>query len=334
MLVVGDIGGTKTLLALYELGADPGRAVAEKEYQSAAFSDLAPMVQDFLDEVGQRAEYGCFDVAGPVLDGTAHLTNLPWNLNEERLASDLGLRRVVLINDLRAIAVAVPHLRPADFETLHAGTPDPAGPIAVVAPGTGLGEAFLIRHEDKVIACASEGGHASFAPTSDLEHALWRYLRQLFETVSYERVCSGPGIAHIYDFLRDRQDIPESPELARALAAVEDRTPVIAKAGLRGDRLAAAALEMFAHALAGEASNLALKIMATGGVYLAGGVPAHLLPVLRKPGFRTAFLNKGRLNTVLENMPVHVVTVRAALLGAAYFGLEQFRPGESRTGRR
>jgi len=328
MLVVGDIGGTKTLLALYEPGADPGRAVVEKEYQSAAFPGLAPMVRDFLDGAGRGAEYGCFDVAGPVLDGRAHLTNLSWNLDEDQLASDIGLQRVILINDLRAIAVAIPHLRRTDFETLHAGTPDPEGPIAVVAPGTGLGEAFLIRHGDVSIACASEGGHASFAPTNDLEYGLWQFLRQRFDSVSYERVCSGPGIAHIYDFLREKQDTPESPELARALAAVADLTPVIAQAGLRGDRLAAAALDIFAHVLAGEASNFALKILATGGVYLAGGVPTHLLPLLRRAEFRSAFLNKGRLNTVLEDIPVHVVTVRAALLGAAHFGLREFKPNE------
>jgi glucokinase len=324
MLVVGDIGGTKTLLGLYELSADPGRPVVEKEYRSAAFPDLAPMVRDFLGSVGLRAEYGCFDVAGPVLNGEAHLTNLPWSLQEQRLASDLGLRRVILLNDLRAIAVAVPHLKPTDFETIHAGTPDLVGPVAVVAPGTGLGEAFLIRQEESVVACASEGGHASFAPTNDLECALWQYLRQRFGSVSYERVCSGPGIAHIYDFLRDRREIPESPDLARALAAAKDRTPLIAEAGLQGDRLAAAALDMFVNVLAGEASNFALKIMATGGVYLAGGVPAHLLPLLRGAGFRTGFLNKGRLNAILEAIPVHVVTARAALLGAAHFGVRQF----------
>lgn len=325
MLVVGDIGGTKTLLAFYEPGADARAPKAQKEYHSADFPGLAPIVRAFLAETGQVADHACFDIPGPVLNGKAHTTNLPWTLDEAGLAQELGMQRVILLNDLQAVATAVPYLQPADIVTLNPGTPDRRGRIAVIAPGTGLGEAFLVWGGTGYIACASEGGHASFAPTNAREAALWQYLHQKFDAVSFERVCSGLGIANIYEFLRAEGKIPESQALANDLAGATDHTPLIAQAGLRGDPLAAAVLDMFITILGAEAGNFALKIMATGGVYLAGGVPAHLLDLLRGPAFMTAFTAKGRLAPVLQAMPVHVVTVPAALFGAARHGLDSIR---------
>jgi glucokinase len=328
MLLAGDIGGTKTLLALYGPEADARRPIAEAEFRSRDFASLELMARAFLERVKHGADQGCFDVAGPVIGGRAQLTNLPWMVDEAVLCRNLGMRRVTLLNDLQAVAYAVPRLRAEERQVLHAGTPRPGAPIAVVAPGTGLGEAFVIRHGGDDIACPSEGGHASFAPTDEDEVGLWRFLAQRFGHVSVERVCSGPGIAHIYDFLCAAGPGGESPAFAARLAAAADRTPLIVQAALddpAGNPLAARAVDMFVGILGGECANLALKVLATGGVYLAGGIPMHILPLLAEERFRRAFVGKGRLANVLRDVPVHVVTARAALLGAALYGLEQGR---------
>jgi glucokinase len=299
MLLAGDIGGTKTLLALYSPDAGVRQPVAEAEFHSADYPGLDAIVREFMARQQQTAGYACFDVAGPVIGGRAHLTNLPWDVEEEALRQSLGLQRVVLLNDLQAIAYAVPQLRPNEVHSINAGKPQPNGPIAVVAPGTGLGEAFLVWNGSAYIACSSEGGHASFAPTDDRQDGLRRYLAGRFGHVSCERVCSGLGIANIYEFLSQAEPAREP--------------------------LAAATLEIFVAILGDEASNLALKVLATGGVYLAGGIPIHLLPKLTDGRFMQAFVSKGRMSDLLAAMPVQIVTTRAALLGAALYGLDQMR---------
>jgi glucokinase len=328
MLLAGDIGGTKTLLALYAPATGARQPVAEAEFHSADYPGLDVMAREFLEREKHAADHACFDVAGPVIGGRAHLTNLPWDLEEAALCRGLGLQRVSLLNDLKAIAYAVPHLVPADLHAINVGRPEPNGPIAVIAPGTGLGEAFLVWGGSAYIACSSEGGHASFSPTDQRQAGLRQYLAQRFGHVSCERVCSGLGIANIYDYLRDTDPAAEPAAFAAALSCAPDRTPLIAQAGLddpSGNRLAAATLEIFVSVLGDEASNLALKVLATGGVYLAGGIPAHVLPKLTDGRFMRAFVNKGRLSDLLVNMPIQVVTTRAALLGAALYGLEQMR---------
>ncbi len=329
MLLAGDIGGTKTLLALFDPATGPRQPVAEAEFHSASYPGLDAIVREFLAREKRSAEYACFDVAGPVIDGHAQLTNLPWNVAETALGQALGLKRVTLLNDLKAVAYAVPHLEPDDLHTLHEGQPDEHGPIAVVAPGTGLGEAFLIWDGEGYIACSSEGGHASFAPTDDRQSGLRQRLAQRFGNVSCERVCSGPGIANIYDYLQETDPQREAGALAADLTGAADRTPLISEAGLAdptGESLAAATLDMFVTILGDEASNMALKVLATGGVYLAGGIPAHILPKLTDGRFMRAFLNKGRMSDLLSAMPVHVVTARAALFGAAQYGLDHMKP--------
>jgi glucokinase len=329
MLVVGDIGGTKTLLALFEPDADMRRPVAEKEYHSASYPGLDAIVRAFLAEIGKRAEFGCFDVAGPVVEGRVHTTNLPWTMDEAGLARACGLKRVILLNDLLAIAIAVPYLGPGDLTTLNAGQAEPHGAVAVIAPGTGLGEAFLVWNGTRFLACASEGGHASFSPANARQVELWRYLLQRLD-LDVERVCSGSGIPNLYDFLRESGAAAESEAFAAELAKADDRTPLITEAGLHeaaANPLAAATLELFVEILAGEAGNLALKVLATGGVYLAGGMPARVLPLLAGGRFLSAFCDKGRLSGLLRRMPVHVVTAPAALLGAARHGLEQIAAG-------
>jgi glucokinase len=328
MLLAGDIGGTKTLLALYAPATGARRPVAEAEFHSASYPGLDVMAREFLAQVKRTADCACFDVAGPVIGGRAHLTNLPWDLEEAALRQSLGLQRVMLLNDLKAIAYAVPHLGPADLHAINVGRPEKNGPIAVVAPGTGLGEAFLVWGGSSYIACSSEGGHASFAPTDERQAGLRQYLAQRFGHVSCERVCSGLGIANVYDYLRESDPAAEPVAFAEALSRASDRTPLIAQAGLTdpaGNPLAAATLEIFVSILGDEASNLALKVLATGGVYLAGGIPTHVLSKLTDERFMRAFTNKGRLSDLLVDMPIHVVTTHAALLGAVLYGLDQMQ---------
>lgn len=330
MLLAGDIGGTKTLLALYTAADGARSPVAEAEFHSADYPGLDVMAREFMAGARREATHACFDVAGPVVGGRAHLTNLPWDVEEASLAQALGLQRVSLLNDLKAVAYAVPRLGPDDLHTLHAGKPEPHGPIAVVAPGTGLGEAFLVWDGAAYLPCSSEGGHASFAPMGPRQVALLQHLTQRFGAVSWERVLSGPGIANIYDFLRDADPSREAADLAAALAKAPDRTPLISAAGLAdasGETLAGEALALFVAILGDEAGNMALKVLATGGVYLAGGIPAHILPRLTDGRFMEAFLNKGRMADLLRSMPVHVVTTRAALLGAALYGLDNMDAG-------
>ena len=325
LLLAGDIGGTKTQLALYAPSTDPREPVAEAEYRSADHAGLAEMVRVFLDEVGSTADWGCFDVAGPVAGGQAELTNLPWTLEEEALRRELGLHKVTLLNDLVAVAYSIPHLRDDELHVLNPGRAEPQGAIAVVAPGTGLGEAFLVQDDGEYVACASEGGHADFAPADELQMDLLRFMRRRFGHVSYERVCSGSGLPDLYDFLRENRRGAEAPAFAEELAAAADRTPLIVRAALEdpaGHPLAAETIALFLAILGAEAGNLALKVLAGGGVYLAGGMPGRLIPQLESGPFMHSFTDKGRFADRLAATPVQVITTRAALLGTAIYGLE------------
>jgi glucokinase len=237
----------------------------------------------------------------------------------------LQVRSVHLLNDLEAIAGATSVLGSPDLHPLNTGEPVAGGALAVIAPGTGLGEAFLIWDGTRYRAFPSEGGHADFAPTTELQAGLFVHLLGRFGHVSVERVCSGPGLLNIYQYLRESGHAPESAEVARGLAAGEDGPRVIGEAALRRpapDPLSRAALELFVSILGTEAGNLALKVLSTGGLYLAGGIPPRILPALGDGGFMRAFVAKGRMREMLARVPVHVVTLRAALLGAALRGLE------------
>ena len=330
MLIAGDIGGTKAALALYDLQSGARQPVHQRIYHSAEHAGLAEIVLDFMATIDQSVKSACFAVAAPVIAGVARFTNLPWVADEASLCRDLGLQRVTLLNDLQAFAYAVPHLQADELHVLNAGIAVPHGPIGVIAPGTGLGEGFLVWAGDRYLACASEGGHADFAPADDHQAAMLAYLQQRHAHVSYEMVCSGLGLPNIYAFLRDAGDHPEPAEFAAALAAADDRTPLILRAALQpgpAHMMCAVALDIFIACLGAEAGNLALKVLATGGIYIGGGIPPRILPQLDDGRLLHAFTAKGRYHAMLKNIPLKIVISPAGLLGAALYGFDDWRRG-------
>jgi glucokinase len=326
MILAGDTGGTKTVLALCN---DDGKVVNESIYHCAEFDSLETIVDKFLGEHGGPAiAAGCFGVAGPVIAGSAKITNLPWTITEAGLSKKLGGAPVSLLNDLQATALGLLVLAPASFVVLQDGPQAARGPIAVIAPGTGLGEALLVHDGGRYRALASEGGHADFAPGTDEEIELLRFLRERHGShVSYERVLSGPGIGDLYDFVRARTQTAEPAWLTDAIAA-GDRNAAIAKAGLeQRDPASAHALELFAEILGAEAGNLALRGLATGGVAIGGGVPPHILPALQSGALIERFNAKGRFSKWTRALSVRVsIEPKAALYGAAYGAGNVLRP--------
>lgn len=318
IVLAGDVGGTKTALALFDSTAGGLRLVREDTMPSRGFDALETGVERFLAG-GPRPPIAavCLGVAGPVVDGRCTATNLPWAIDERQLAAVVPGARVKLLNDLEIAAHGVLGLPPAEIRLLQTGVAR-QGNRVLIAAGTGLGEAIVVQDGDRRLVIASEGGHADFAPRNELEDGMLRYFRKEFGRVSYERVLSGPGLFNVYRFLRDSGWAAESPEVAERMRA-GDPSAVVGELGLRrADPLCDKALDVVTEIYGAEAGNLALKAMAVGGVLVGGGVAPRIVERLAAGGFVAAFRDKGRLAPLLESMPISVaLNPRAPLLGAA-----------------
>ncbi len=320
MILVGDVGGTKTRLALYDSKKENMIRVEKKDFASAEYQGLESIINDFLSRRKITVSAACFGVPGPVTDGESSATNLPWFLSERNIAEQTVVKKVRLVNDLVALTSAVPHLCADELAILYEGKDmDPQAPRAVLAPGTGLGQAFLYFDGARYHVHASEGGHVDFAPNTDLEIKLLKYLQNKFGRVSYERVLCGPGLINIYEFLRDSGYAPEPPEL-RARLEQGHRAAVISTAGQAGEfEICVKALDMFVSILGAQAGNMVLTLLATGGVYLGGGIPPKIFKKLTDGAFLKSYFEKGRLRPLVEKTPVYIIKDdHAALLGAAY----------------
>lgn len=318
-VLAGDIGGTKTILALFRPEGSALVEVVKEKYSSTEYPNLTAVVREFITANQFRVERACFGIAGPVRGDRVEATNLPWVIEARALKQDLLIERVVLINDFHAIAYGIEQLASQQLLTLNPGSRVEHGPQAILGAGTGLGEAFLFWSNGRYEVVASEGGHADFAPRTDLEIELLRYLIQKFGRVSYERILSGPGLANLYSFLQQREPQRESAALRAELEAAEDPAPIISDFALSGrDPLAVQALDLFVAIYGAEAGNLALKVVATGGVYIAGGIAPRITEKLRQPTFLDAYQDKGRLSDLVRSIPVQVVlNPEVGLLGAA-----------------
>ena len=323
-ILAGDIGGTKTILAVFS--SEKKRVpLVEKTFKSKDFFGLESIIVDFFSRTEIEISHACFGVAGPVNQDRARLTNLDWEIDSRNVEKETGISHVMLVNDLVAVSSAVPFLESGDLITLNKGIPDPAGTIAVIAPGTGLGEAFLTWNGSCYQAFPSEGGHA---PTTDLEMELLAWLREKIDHVSYEQVCSGLGIPQLYSFLKEKGYDRETDWLADKLRKAPDPNPVIMEGALgkRKCSLCQQTLAMFVSILASEAGNMAVNLLARGGVYLGGGIPGRILPALQEKEFLAGFCRKGRMAGLLHEIPVHVIlNTKAALLGAAILVLERLK---------
>jgi glucokinase len=319
MILAGDVGATKTNLALFEARGETLVERRAQRLESRRFPDLPGLVREFLGPRAEPVERAGFGVAGPVVDGRCNATNLSWTVDARDLEGLLPGSRVVLVNDLVATAAGVLELAPGQFAELLPGRPRDGGTRAVIAPGTGLGEAVLFWDRGVYHAAPSEGGHADFGPRHEEEIALLRYLLERGPRVTCEHVVAGPGLARIHEFLRETGRAVEPPWLAAELAAAEDRNAAISRLAHEGRaEICTRALDLWVAALGSEAGNLALRAVAEGGVYIAGGIAASLLEPLRGAAFRDAFLAKDPLRDFLETVPVRVVLEeRTALFGAA-----------------
>lgn len=320
--LAGDIGATNTVLALVTAAGGVRQPILTRTFQSADYPSLEVILDEFLGGSSAVVQLATFGVAGPVIDQRVQITNRLWGVDARSVAAHLGGLPVHLLNDLEALGHSVPQLQAQDLVVLNAGQRDERGAIGIVAPGTGMGEGFLVWDGKGYRPCVSEGGHSDFAPNNEVELELLRYLMARFGHVSVERVCSGLGLPNIYAFLRDtgREIAPEW--LEAELDAANDATPVIVGAALSDARacpIAKRTLDIFVDVLAAEAGSFAVRLLATGGIYFGGGIPPRILALLREPRFMSVFLAKGRLRSVLDAVPVFVINNSGAgLLGASH----------------
>ncbi|HSG81593.1 MAG TPA: glucokinase [Gemmatimonadota bacterium] len=319
-VLAGDIGGTNARLAFFQVDGSGFQLLGARTYPSGQYASLAEIVQSFVDQHDIAAECGCFGVPGPVKNGRAAITNLPWVVEAAALQRAGRLSRAAVINDLEAQAYGIQVLGPDDFVVLNPGSPDAEGNAAIIAAGTGLGQAGLYwdGRSDHPFAC--EGGHTSFAPTGELQTELLEFLSKRFGGhVSWERVVSGPGLINLHDFLLDYRGGQASPD-AHVPKEKDDPAEITESALAARCPLCVEAVDLFVRFYGAEAGNLGLKLMATGGVYLGGGIAPRIIEKLKAPLFREAFVSKGRMRSMLEAIPVRVImNGQTALLGAARY---------------
>lgn len=329
MILAGDVGGTKVHLALYQFQQGALQHVRDQKFSAPQYPDLQSIVREFLGtkdaqqsaQDSNEIDAACFGVPGPVRKNVIRLTNLPWTLDSRLLAQDLNIEHLFLINDLEANGYGISELKEDQLFVLSEGDSSQVGNRGLIAAGTGLGEGLMIWNGKSHLPMASEGGHTDFGPRNDLEMELLQYLRaDLNGHVSWERVCSGIGLKNIYGFLRDIKKLEESPDLRQRMQD-EDPNAVIGELGESGEsELCAKTLDIFVSAYGAEAGNLALKILAHGGMYIGGGIAPKVLKKMQDGAFMQAFCDKGRMHDLVSHMPVRVILEsRAALMGAAVY---------------
>jgi glucokinase len=319
--LIGDVGGSKVLLATIRQENDaPGELRHVRAFESRAHGSLESIIASFLEENAEtQPRRAIFAVAGPVVERRARITNLPWTIDADRLSGSFPFQRVDLINDLEALAWAIPILERDRLAVLHPGVAEEGGTIAVLAPGTGLGEAYLTATETGYVAHPSEGGHADFAPANERQARLLTFLWEENEHVSVERIASGMGLPNLHRFICSVERTEETPEVEVALDGAEDPTRIIIEAAIAGRSSACTeAVRLFVEILAAEVGTLALKVLASGGVFIGGGIPPRIQPFFQSEAFRAALLRKGRFRGFMERVPVSMILdPHSVLRGAA-----------------
>jgi glucokinase len=336
MILAGDIGAAHTRLAGFNTEGNKLLSVVEKVYETQEQSSLSELISEFITTEGVPVNRACFGVAGPVRGGRSKPSNLPWIIDSRELAKQLKLSSVGLINDLEAYAYGIDALESTDFITLSAGAAEPEGNMAVISAAGGLGEAGLHWDGFRHHPYASEGGHVDFAPRNDLEIELLSYLLPKFEHVSWERILSGPGIKNIYDFLRDTHKAEEPSWLRDQIGSAHDPPALISHLALeKKSAICEQTLDVFVSAYGAETSNCALKFMSTGGIFIGGSIAAKIVPKMKEPTFMQAFLAKGRMRSLLEDIPVKIVmNDSSGLIGAARCALIQKAFGTAQSAER
>ncbi len=319
-ILCGDIGGTKTRLAILKIHDQPLDPEIEQSYSSAKYTSLTEIVREFYQDAGIPVQYAAFGVAGPVAENRCNTTNLPWTIEAARIGRELGIPSVHLINDLEATAWGIESLNEQDIHTLLDGSANPTGNRAVIAAGTGLGQAGILWDGTRHIPFATEGGHCDFAPGNELEHDLLISLRQQSKQVCWEDLLSGAGLSTIYKFILQHHQIPIPAWLQQQTSSGDPAADICRLASENREPLCVVAMEIFTRIYGAEAGNLGLKLMARGGVYLAGGIAPKILDWLQTPAFLQAFTNKGKMQELMQTMPVRVIlNDRAALYGPAQY---------------
>jgi glucokinase len=325
MILAGEIGATRARLAAFQTEGNKLQCAVEKIYQSQEHHGLSEIISAFVRTEGIPVHSACFGVAGPVRAGRSKISNLEWTIDSSELASQLKLPSVGLLNDLEAYAYGVDALESKDFVTLSEGAEDAEGNRAVISARTGLGVAGLFWDGFRHHPFACEGGHADFAPKNDIEMELAQYLRKKYEHVSCERILSGPGIKNIYDFLRDSKKADEPAWLGQQMSEAKDPPALISQLALeRKSEICDQTLSIFVSVYGSETGNCALNFMATGGVFIGGSIAAKIVPKMQDPVFMKSFLDKGRMRSLLADMPVKIiVNDDAGIIGAARYTLIQ-----------